>query len=71
MIYRHIKKMASRKPRRDLKASIYELNAEGYLAILLNLINLDDLLRQVDEATALTILRNITQTQFYAASLRP
>ena len=38
------------------KASIYELTARAYLAILLNSVNLEELVMRVNEATALTLL---------------
>jgi hypothetical protein len=58
----HIKKIGIKKTKAGFEASIYELNVKGYLAILLNQINLDDLLKRVDDATASTILGAITNT---------
>ena len=58
----YIKKTGKKKTKAGFKASIYELTARAYLAILLNSINLDDLLIRVDEATAQTILGVIMQT---------
>jgi DNA-binding Lrp family transcriptional regulator len=55
----YIKKTGAKKTKAGFKASIYELTARAYLAILLNSINLDDLLKRVDEATASAILGNI------------
>lgn len=52
----YIKKTGIKKTKAGFEASIYELNAKGYLAILLNLVNLDDLLSRVDEDTASVIL---------------
>lgn len=52
----YIKKIGIKKTRAGFKASIYELTARAYLAMLLTFINLDDLLMTVDEVTALEIL---------------
>jgi len=58
----YIKKIGIKKTKAGFEASIYELNVKGYLAILLNQINLDDFLKRVDDATASTILGAITGT---------
>lgn len=58
----NIKKIGIKKTKAGFEASIYELNVKGYLAILLNQINLDDFLKRVDDATASTILGAITGT---------
>ena len=55
----YIKKIGVKKTKAGFKASIYELTARAYLAILLNSINLDELVVRVDEATALWILGDI------------
>jgi Fe2+ or Zn2+ uptake regulation protein len=55
----YINKIGEKKTKAGFEASIYELTARSYLAILLNLINLDDLLMKVDEATASEILAAI------------
>lgn len=55
----HINKIGEKKTKAGFEASIYELTAKAYLAMLLNLINLDDLLMKVDEATASEILATI------------
>ena len=52
----YIKKIGVKKTKAGFEASIYELSARAYLAILLNSINLEDSLMRVDEATASTIL---------------
>jgi len=52
----YINKIGVKKTKAGFQASVYELTARAYLAMLLNLINLDDLLMKVDEATASEIL---------------
>jgi predicted transcriptional regulator len=63
-----IDKVGIKKTKAGFRAYIYELTARAYLAMLLNLINLDDLLMKVDEATASTILvaviHNLQQTGY-------
>ena len=58
----YIKKTGKKKTKAGFKASIYELTARAYLAILLNSINLDKLVMRVDEATASAILASIIYT---------
>jgi DNA-binding PadR family transcriptional regulator len=58
----YIKKIGVKRTKAGFKASIYELSAKAYLAILLDSIHLEDLLMQVDEATASAILAEITYT---------
>ena len=60
----YIKKTGVKKTKAGFEASIYELTARAYLALLLNSINLDELVKRVDEATALTTLGIITRAQF-------
>jgi len=48
----YINKIGEKKTKASFQASVYELTARAYLAMLLNLINLDDLLMRADEATA-------------------
>ena len=55
----YIKKTGVKKTKVGFKASIYELTARAYLAILLNSINLDELVMRTDEATASAILGDI------------
>ena len=55
----YTKKMGVKKTKAGFEASIYELTAKAYLAILLNSINLDELVMRADEATASTILGDI------------
>jgi DNA-binding Lrp family transcriptional regulator len=55
----YINKIGVKKTKAGFQASVYELTARAYLAMLLNLINLDDLLMKVDEATASEILAAI------------
>lgn len=58
----YINKIGEKKTKAGFEASIYELTARAYLAILLNSINLDKLVKRVDEATASMILAAITYT---------
>ena len=58
----YINKIGEKKTKAGFEASIYELTARSYLAILLNSINLDKLVKRVDEATASMILAAITYT---------
>jgi predicted transcriptional regulator len=58
----YINKIGIKKTKAGFEASIYELTARSYLAILLNSINLDKLVKRVDEATASMILAAITYT---------
>jgi hypothetical protein len=58
----YVKKIGIKKTKAGFEASIYELTARSYLAILLNSINLDKLINRVDEATASMILAAITYT---------
>ena len=59
---RYIKKIGSKKTKAGFKASIYEVTARAYLAILLNSVNVEDMLKRLDEATASAILAAITCT---------
>ena len=58
----YTKKMGVKKTKAGFEASIYELSVKAYLSMILNVINLDNLLMRVDEATAQTILGAIIQT---------
>ena len=58
----YIKKIGSKKTKAGFKASIYELTARAYLAILLNSTNLDKLVTRADEATASAILAAVMYT---------
>ena len=57
-----LKKIGVKKTKAGFKASIYELTARAYLAIMLNSTNLDKLVMRVDEATALAILAAVIYT---------
>jgi len=59
----YTKKTGIRKTRAGFEASIYELRAKGYLSIILNFIDLDDLLKEVDETAASTILADTLYAQ--------
>jgi DNA-binding PadR family transcriptional regulator len=55
----YVKKTGVKKTKAGFKASIYELTARAYLAILLNSVNLEELLLRVDETAASAILGTI------------
>jgi len=57
--FRYIKRKGAKKTKAGFEATIYELTAKAYLAILLNAINMDELVTQVDEATASALLGDI------------
>jgi DNA-binding Lrp family transcriptional regulator len=52
----YVKGIGVKKTKAGFEAHLYELSARAYLAITLNVINLDDLLMRMDEANALAIL---------------
>jgi hypothetical protein len=54
----YVKRIGAKKTKAGFEASTYELTARAYLAILLNSINLNELVTQVDEATASALLGN-------------
>ena len=56
---RYVKRIGVKKTKAGFEASIYELTARAYLAMLLNSINLDELVMRADEATASAILGDI------------
>ncbi len=58
----YIKRIGVKKTKAGFKASIYELTARAYLAIILDSVNLEDLLMRVDEATASAIIAAIAYT---------
>jgi DNA-binding PadR family transcriptional regulator len=58
----YIKKTGVKKTKAGFEASIYELTARAYLAILLNSINLNKLVMRVDEATSSAILAAVMYT---------
>ena len=55
----YIKKIGAKKTKSGFKASIYELTARAYLAILLDSIDLEQLVMGVHEVNALTILADL------------
>jgi len=55
----YINKTGKKKTKAGFEASTYELTAKTYLAILLDSINLEDILKLVNEATAQAILSDI------------
>ena len=58
----YIRKSGVKKTLAGFEASIYDLTTKAYLAVLLDSIKLDDMLTQIDEATAQAILAAITYT---------
>lgn len=66
-----IKKVGAKKTKAGFKASIYELTARAYLAILLNSISLEELLTLVDEATASAIIGEIMHASTQVARKAP
>jgi len=56
---RYVKRIGVKKTKAGFEATIYELTAKAYLPILLNVINMDELVTQVDEATASALLGDI------------
>ena len=58
----YIKKTGSKKTKAGFTASIYELTARAYLALLLNSTNLEELVMRVGESTASAIIAAITCT---------
>ena len=54
----YVIRIGAKKTKAGFEATIYELAARAYLAILLNAINMDELVTQVDEATASALLGN-------------
>ena len=59
---RYVKKTGAKKTKAGFNASIYELTARAYLAMLLNATNLNALVMQADESTASAILGDIVHT---------
>jgi len=55
----YLNKIGVKKTKAGFEASIYELTAKAYLAILLNSINLDELVMRTDETTASAIFAEI------------
>jgi len=52
----YVSRIGLKKTKAGFEASIYELHSRGYLALALSFINLDELVGQADETTALGIL---------------
>ena len=53
------KKIGVKKTKTGFEASMYELSLKAHLALVLNIINLEELLCHADEATASAILGDI------------
>lgn len=58
----YIRRVGAQKTKAGFEASIYELSTKAYLAILLDSVNLEDLFKRTDEATASVILAVIIYT---------
>jgi len=56
----YINKIGIKKTKAGFEATLYELSRKAYLAMLFNIINLDNLLMQVDESTAETLIGAIS-----------
>jgi len=56
----YIRKIGTKKTRAGFDASTYSLTTKAYLALLLNSVDLEELLKRVDDATASAILAAIT-----------
>ena len=52
----YIKRIGTKDTKAGFKAPLYQLTSKAYLAIILNQINLDDFIKQADEAEILTAL---------------
>lgn len=52
----YVKAFDSKSTKAGFEATIYELNAKAYLALMLDAINPDNLLRRIDDHAALEIL---------------
>ena len=63
---RYVKRIGVKKTKAGFEASVYELTAKAYLAILLNYINLNELVTRVDESAASTILAAILYTTYFS-----
>ena len=57
--YGYIKKVGTRKTQAGFQASLYQLSARAYLAILLNRVNLDNLIQKTSEESILAILATL------------
>jgi len=58
----YIKKIGVKKTQAGFDATIYDLTARAYLAILLNSINLNELVEQADDTTATQIITDMVYT---------
>lgn len=59
---RYIDQTGIRKTKAGFEATVYMLTEKAYLAMLLDSINLEDLLVELDDITASTILAEIAKT---------
>jgi hypothetical protein len=58
------KKVEVRKTKAGFEAAMYGVNGRGYLALLINSIDLDNLVKVIDESAAFTILLALINTWF-------
>lgn len=58
----YVSRIGAKETKAGFQASLYELTAKAYLATHLNLISLDELLVQLDNASAMTLLAEILNT---------
>lgn len=55
----YIKKIGQRETKAGFKAVLYETTSKAYFALLISSLDLDDLIRELDEVSTLTILGEI------------
>jgi DNA-binding PadR family transcriptional regulator len=60
----YIKKYGFKKTKAGFQANIYELTTKAYLATLLNSVNLNQLVKQTDETTAIIMLSDFIMARF-------
>ena len=65
----YIERVGTRKTQAGFQATLYQLTAKAYLAILLNKVNMDDYIQKASEESALTMLATlITHTSTFEVS---
>ena len=55
----YIERVGTRKTQAGFQATLYQLTAKAYLAILLNKVNMDDYIQKASEESALTMLATL------------
>ena len=55
----YLRKIGLKRTKVGLEAVLFEITTRAYLALLLNTLNIDDLIGELDEPTALTLLSSI------------